>query len=191
MKIENRKYETLEQIVDGCTHNDRLAQRRLYELYAGRMTAICLRYVANRDEALDLMHDGFVKIFTSMRQYDGRGNFEAWMRKIFVNISLEHLRKCDALRGSDDVDSEAFQMDSGDVSVVEKMSADEIMQLIAELPVGFRTVFNMYAIEGYSHQEIAARLGINETTSRSQFSRARAVLQEKIRELYGVEELSL
>ncbi len=184
MILERRTYDTLDQIVEGCLRNERLAQKRLYDLYAGRMAAVCQRYVGDKDDALDLMHDGFVKVFTNLGQYNGNGSFEAWMRKIFVNVSLERLRKNDALRGSEDVNGETFQMDNGDESVIEKMSAAEIMQLISELPVGFRTVFNMYAIEGYSHQEIAARLGINEVTSRSQFSRARAVLQEKIRQLY-------
>ncbi len=184
MILERRTYDTLDQIVEGCLRNERLAQKRLYDLYAGLMAAVCQRYVGDKDDALDLMHDGFVKVFTNLGQYNGNGSFEAWMRKIFVNVSLERLRKNDALRGSEDVNGETFQMDNGDESVIEKMSAAEIMQLISELPVGFRTVFNMYAIEGYSHQEIAARLGINEVTSRSQFSRARAVLQEKIRQLY-------
>lgn len=184
MVLESRKYDTLDEIVEGCLRNERLAQKRLYDLYAGRMAAVCLRYVGDKEDALDLMHDGFVKVFTNLGQYNGNGSFEAWMRKIFVNVSLERLRKNDVLRGSEDVDGETFQMDNGDVSAIEKMSADEIMRLVNELPVGFRTVFNMYAIEGYSHQEIAAKLGINEASSRSQFSRARAVLQEKIRKLY-------
>ncbi len=184
MKLEGHTYDTLDEIVEGCLRNERLAQKRLYDLYAGRMAAVCLRYVGDRDDALDLMHDGFVKLFTNLAQYNGNGSFEAWMRKIFVNVSLERLRKNDALRGSEDVNGATFQMDNGDVSVIEKMSADEIMQLVSELPVGFRTVFNMYAIEGYSHQEIAARLGINEVTSRSQFLRARAALQAKIKQLY-------
>lgn len=184
MIVERSKYKTLDEIVEGCLRNERLAQKRLYDLYAGRMAAVCMRYVGDREDALDLMHDGFVKVFTNLKQYNGNGSFEAWMRKVFVNVSLERLRKNDALRGSEDVAGETFQMDSGDVSAIEKMSADEIMQLINELPVGFRTVFNMYAVEGYSHQEIAEKLGINEASSRSQFSRARAVLQEKIRKLY-------
>lgn len=184
MIVERSKYKTLDEIVEGCLRNERLAQKRLYDLYAGRMAAVCMRYVGDREDALDLMHDGFVKVFTNLKQYNGNGSFEAWMRKVFVNVSLERLRKNDALRGSEDVTGETFQMDSGDVSAIEKMSADEIMQLINELPVGFRTVFNMYAVEGYSHQEIAEKLGINEASSRSQFSRARAVLQEKIRKLY-------
>ncbi len=176
--------ESLDEIIEGCLRNERAAQQRLYDKYASRMLAVCYRYVGDKETALDLMHDGFIKIFGNLKQYNAEGAFEAWMRKVFVNVSLEYLRRNDVLRGSDDVEEDAFWLDNGDISVIEKMSADEIMQLIHELPIGFRTVFNMYVIEGYSHAEIGKRLGINEASSRSQFSRARAILQEKIKELY-------
>ncbi|MGN0187206.1 MAG: RNA polymerase sigma factor [Paludibacteraceae bacterium] len=181
MILGNTTYSSLNEIIDGCLRNERLAQQRLYELYATRMTGICLRYVGDKEIALDLMHDGFLKVFANLKQYSRQGAFESWLRKIFVNVSLEYLRKHDVLRSYDDIDDIQFQMTDDTETIIEKMSADEIVKLINELPAGFRTVFNMYAIEGYSHAEIAKQLGINEASSRSQFSRARAVLQNKIR----------
>ena len=181
MLLGSAKYTSLRDIIDGCVRNERIAQQRLYELYAARMTGICLRYVGDKETALDLMHDGFIKVFANLKQYSGEGAFEGWMRKVFVNVSLEYLRKNDALRNCDDVSDMQIQLTDDTETIIEKMSADEIVKLINELPTGFRTVFNMYAIEGYSHAEIAKQLGINEASSRSQFSRARAVLQERIK----------
>ena len=181
MLLGSTKYTSLNDLIDGCLRNERLAQQRLYELYAARMTGICLRYIGDKETALDLMHDGFIKVFANMQKFSGKGAFEGGLRKIFVNISLEYLRKNDALRSSDDISDLQIQMADDTETIIEKMSADEIVKLINELPAGFRTVFNMYAIEGYSHAEIAKQLGINEASSRSQFSRARAVLQERIK----------
>ncbi|HQB68785.1 MAG TPA: RNA polymerase sigma factor [Paludibacteraceae bacterium] len=181
-RIGNTYDLTESQLIDGCIRGDRRAQRQLYDLYAKRMTALCMRYCGDYEVALDLMHDGFIKLFTRIESYSGQGVFEAWMRKIFVNTSLEYLRKNDALRESSDI--EDVQIMAQEPSTIEQLSADEIMRLIQELPVGFRTVFNLYAIEGYSHAEIANLLQINESSSRSQFSRARAILRTKIIDLY-------
>jgi len=184
MKEKGNTYNLTEsQLIEGCVRRDKRAQRQLYDLYAKRMAAVCMRYCGNYEIALDLMHDGFIKIFTNIESYSGQGFFEAWMRKIFVNTSLEYLRKNDALRNSNEIDEE-IQIMSTEASIIEQLSANEIMTLIQELPLGFRTVFNLYAIEGYSHAEIAKTLNINESSSRSQFSRARAILQAKITDLY-------
>lgn len=147
------------------------------------MLAVCLRYVNDMETARDLLQDGFVRVFMNIHSYTGTGSFEGWLRKIFVNGALEYLRKSDVLRESTDLDSSAdlVQLDS---SAIEHLSAAELMKLIQELPVGFRTVFNMFAIEGYSHKEISEALGITESTSRSQFTRARQLLQKRIKELY-------
>ena len=135
------------QLIRGCRKGDRLAQKELYETYSRKMMGVCLRYVNDRETARDLLQDGFVKVFTSMDSYSGAGSFEGWMRKIFVNCALEYLRKSDVLRESTDLDNTA-ELIQPDSSVISSMSAAELMTLVHELPTGFRTVFNLFAIEG-------------------------------------------
>ena len=171
------------QLINGCRKGDRLAQKELYERYSRKMMGVCLRYVNDRETARDLLQDGFVKVFTSMDSYSGIGSFEGWMRKIFVNCALEYLRKSDVLRESTDLDNTA-ELIQPDASAFSNMSAAELMQLVQELPAGFRTVFNLFAIEGYSHKEISDMLNITESTSRSQFTRAKQMLQKRINALY-------
>lgn len=168
------------QLIAGCLNGDRKAQKKLYDLYSSKMMGICLRYVGDKETARDLLQDGFVKVFASMHMYTGTGVFEGWMRTIFINGALEYLRKTDVLRNSADIESVNEQIDDAETAV-SKLSADEIMHLIRQLPDGFRTVFNLYAIEGYSHKEIAMMLHITESTSRSQYLRARQWLQEQIK----------
>ena len=141
-----------------------------------------MRYADNREMAEDFLQDGFIKVFSSIRSYSYEGSFEGWMRRIFVNTALEALRKNDLLRNGVELNALEPQQEA-DYSAVEKISADELMELIAQLPPGFRTVFNMFAIEGYSHREIAETLNINESTSRSQYTRAKRLLQKWIKEL--------
>ena len=129
------------------------------------------------------MPNRFVRVFTNIHSYTGSGSFEGWLRKIFVNGALEYLRKSDVLRESTDLENSA-ELVQPDSSAIENLSAAELMKVIQELPAGFRTVFNMFAIEGYSHKEISEILGITESTSRSQFTRARQLLQKRIKELY-------
>ncbi|MDR0384491.1 MAG: sigma-70 family RNA polymerase sigma factor [Prevotellaceae bacterium] len=173
-----------EQLIKECIKKDIRAQKQLYERYAPLMMSVCMRYVKDRDLAHDLLQDGFIKLFDKIHTYSGSGSFVGWMRKIFVNTALEYLRRNDVLRYSVDVDA-AFNIENSDESPVDKISADELMACIGELPPGFRTVFNMFAVEGYSHAEIAEQLGIQEGTSRSQYARARALLQQKILRLFN------
>lgn len=147
------------------------------------MLAVCLRYVNDSETARDLMQDGFIKVFTSIDTYTGSGAFEGWLRKIFVNCALEYLRRNDVLRESTDLDNTA-ELVQPNSNAISDLSAAELMQLVHDLPAGFRTVFNMFAIEGYSHKEISEALGITESTSRSQYTRAKQLLQKKIKELY-------
>ena len=177
---ETKTYPLSEKVlIERCIKNDEQAQRLLYDKYAKKMVAVCFRYCGDYETARDLMHDAFIKLFRNIGSYTGEGAFEAWMRKIVVNTSLEFLRKNDVLKYSLDID-DAVTVSDEQASVVEQLSEQEILKLIAELPHGFRTVFNLYAIEGYSHAEIAKMLNINEASSRSQFSRARVLLQKKI-----------
>ena len=143
--------------------------------------AVCLRYMGNREDAEDILQEGFVTLFTKLDSYQGTGSFEGWARRIFVNTALMHLRRTDALGLSDDI-SEARTLYSEEATPVQKMGYKELMRLIEALPPDARTVFNMYVIEGYSHKEIAEALGCTEATSRSKLQRARLRLQEMIGE---------
>lgn len=147
------------------------------------MMGVCLRYVNDRETARDLLQEGFIKVFTSIDSYSGNGSFEGWMRKIFVNSALEYLRKSDVMREATDLEHTA-ELITPDNSAISQLSAAELMDLIQELPAGFRMVFNLFAIEGYSHREISEMLGITESTSRSQFTRAKQLLQRRINDLY-------
>lgn len=148
------------------------------------MYGVCFRYVCNRELAQDLLHDGFITVFSKIADFRGEGSFEGWLRRIFVNTALGHLRKNNVLDGSEQVDA-LRQFDNREVSAVERMEASELLRCIGRLPDGYRTVLNLFAIEGYSHREIAGMLHISEGTSRSQYLRAKNQLhrileQEKI-----------
>lgn len=176
MAIDEKK------LIAACKRNDARSQRLLYETYAPKMFSVCLRYAEDREMAYDYLQEGFIKVFSSLSTFGFEGSFEGWMRKIFTHTALEHLRRNDLLKESLDIDDTEDVPDT-DSSALENISADELMEIIAELPAGFRTVFNMYAIEGYSHKEIGEALGISESTSRSQFARARRLLQKRLSEI--------
>ncbi|MBR4809181.1 MAG: sigma-70 family RNA polymerase sigma factor [Bacteroidales bacterium] len=159
---------------------DRRAQKAIYDALSGKMYAVCLRYMTDRDSAEDVLQEGFVTLFAKLSTYTGEGSFEGWARKIFVNTALMSLRKNDVLKESTDVDA-AWNVPGEAPSAIQQISYKELYKAISELPAGFRTVFNMYVVEGYSHAEIAEYLGISEATSRSQLLRARAMLQTKIK----------
>jgi len=172
-----------QQLVEGCKRGESWARKQLYENYASAMLGVCMRYVSDRETARDLLQDGFIKVFTKIDMYSGTGSLGGWMRRVFATTALEHLRKNDALRTSVNIDEYNEANEGFDYSVLEQLSADEIMACIAELPNGFRTVFNLFAIEGYTHNEIAEMLNIKESTSRSQFIRARKALQKSVQSL--------
>jgi RNA polymerase sigma-70 factor (ECF subfamily) len=171
-------------LIVGCKRKDTWARKKLYELYAPAMLGICVRYVNEKETARDILQEGFIKVFTKIDSYSGAGSFEGWMKKIFITSALEYLRSTRAFRLSVNLDDYNETIDSLDVNIVEQLSANEILQCVNELPAGFKTVFNLYAVEGYSHTEIAQMLNIKEASSRSQFARARQLLQVKIQKLY-------
>ena len=144
-----------------------------------------MRYIGDRTLAEDILQDGFVTLFTHLNSYKGDGSFEGWARKIFVTTALMSLRKKDALKMSEELET-VRSMKADTTSQIQNIGYKELMNLVMSLPPGFRTVFNMYAVEGYSHKEIGDMLGISETTSRTQYSRARAWLQNKIQEIENV-----
>ena len=169
-------------LIAACRKKDAAAQRVVYERLFSKMLAVCQRYTGNRETARDIVQDGFVVLFEKIGTYAGTGSFEGWARKIFVNISLSYLRKNDALRYSEQIENSAGKsVTTG--QILENISAGDILRCIEQMPSGFRTIFNMYAVEGYSHNEIAEILKISESTSRSQYSRARAWLQHKLNDL--------
>ena len=169
-----------EELAAACKGGDRKAQKRLFDALAPKMMALCLRYMGNREDAEDVLQEGFVTLFTKLDSYAGAGSFEGWARKIFVNTALMHLRRTDALSLSEDI-QEARGLFTEEATPVEKMGYRDLMRLVAALPPDARTVFNMYVIEGYSHKEIAKELGCTEATSRSKLQRARIRLQEMIK----------
>ena len=169
-----------QEIIAACKREEAWAKRQLYEQFAPAMLSVCSRYAGDRDTARDLLQDGFIKVFTKIDTFSGSGSFSGWIRRIFVTTSLEYLRQNAAFKQSVSIDEYTDIVDEIDISVVEQLSADDLLKCIAGLPDGYRTIFNMHAIEGYSHAEIAEILDIGESSSRSQFSRARMLLQKKI-----------
>ena len=167
------------QLIEGCINCDRRAQKALYDKFSRRMMAVCLRYVKDTEDARDLLQEGFIKLYTNINKYSGEGSFDGWVRKIFVNSALERLRHNDILKNADDIDDVNYT-DMPDDESASEISSDEIMKYVRSLPDGFRTVFNLFAIEGYSHKEIGDKLNISESTSRSQYMRARKILQKMI-----------
>lgn len=174
--------QTSEQkLVNACIKGDRKAQKQVFDLLSPKMLSLCLRYTGDRGCAEDLLQEGFITLFGKLETYKGDGSFEGWARRIFVNTALMWLRKKDALRMSGDLEN-ARGLSTDIPGQMEEIGYKDLMALITSLPAGFRTVFNMYVIEGYSHKEIADELGITETTSRTQLSRARLWLQERIKD---------
>ena len=173
------------KLIESCRKGDRAAQKVLYDRLAPRMFSLCIRYVGDRDLAQDMLQEGFITLFTRLDSYKGEGSFEGWARKIFVTTALMELRRKDALKMSDDLEV-VRGMKTEVTGQIQNIGYKDLMKVISELPPGFRTVFNMYAIEGFSHKDIGDMLGISETTSRTQLSRARTWLQNKIKEIENV-----
>lgn len=172
------------QIIEGCKAQKRDAQKALYETHARTMYSICLRYSVDEYAAQDLLQDGFMKVFANIHSYEGRGSFEGWMKRVFVNLALERIRKNKTTNFSPE-DIENLSDDIVDDSTedgMETISAKELLRMVQELPEGYATVFNLYAIENYSHKEIAKMLNISEGTSRSQYVRARQALQVMVKQ---------
>lgn len=168
------------ELLRACVKSDRRAQRMLYEIYSPKMLTVCIRYVGQRERAMDVLHDGFITVFEKIGSYNGTGSFEGWLRKIFVNTALMSLRKGDVLKFSEELSDVNIELTTS-ADTLSGINSKELLRLIASMPLGFRTVFNMFAIEGYNHQEIAKELKISEGSSRSQLSRARAWLQDRLK----------
>lgn len=144
------------------------------------MYAVCLRYASNADDAQDLLQDGFIKVFKNLVKFRHEGSFEGWMRRVFVNTAIEHFRKKVHINTISEKDE--VRIEDSSWNALDDLAEKDIIQLVQELSPGYRTVFNMYVIEGYSHKEIADLLGITEGTSKSQLARAKGILQKKVGE---------
>ena len=171
---------TIEDLVQGCKRGDRQAQEALYRQLVSTMMGICLRYAKDRDDAEDILQTGFIRVFQKISDFRMEGSFEGWVKRIMVNTALEHYRK--NLRSLTAISLDEVQEEVG-FADWNALEVQDLLKLIQSLPNGYRVVFNLYALEGYSHKEIADELGITESGSKSQLSRARALLKEKIKQL--------
>lgn len=177
--MEQYNPQPLQQLIKGCVESNRDAQRKLYETYAGKMLAICIRYCGDRNTAQDLMHDGFINIFTHIKEYGNKGPFEGWMCRIMVNQSIDYLKRQRLELDATEAHTEMLY-DDRQPSPFEQLSAKQIVEMIGKLPNIQRLVFNMHAVEGYTHGEIAERLGCNESTVRSHYARAKTMLKNML-----------
>jgi RNA polymerase sigma factor (sigma-70 family) len=168
---------TEEAILKGCLTNNATAQRELYNKYSSKMLAVCYRYAHNREDAEDMLQEGFIKVFLQIHTFENRGAFEGWIRRIIVHTCINILKKNKKFNESVDI-IHAAGIQVREESVPAIIQAKQVIECIRLLPIGYRTVLNLYAIEGYTHREISGMLDIEESTSRSQYTRAKAMLED-------------
>ena len=179
MQPNDNKSTLYSELIESCKSNNREAQYKLYSLLSGKMFAVCLRYAKNKEEAEDILQEGFVKVFTYIEKFRGDGSFEGWVRRIIVNTAVEHYRKSTKMYPMvhvDDVNLDVSWEDKGD-----ELEYEDLMNMINKLSHGYKTIFNLYVVEGYTHKEIGEMLEINEGTSKSQLARARYLLMEMVK----------
>jgi RNA polymerase sigma-70 factor (ECF subfamily) len=177
LQATQRATMTEEAILQGCLKNDSIAQRELYNKYSSKMLAVCYRFAHNREDAEDMLQEGFIKVFTQIHSFEGRGSFEGWIRRIVVHTCINILKRNKKFNESVDL-IHATTAVVREESIPAIIQAKQIVECIRLLPIGYRTVLNLYAVEGYNHREIAVMLDIEESTSRSQYTRARAMLED-------------
>jgi RNA polymerase sigma factor (sigma-70 family) len=168
-----------ESLIRDCIRGEAIAQRRLFDSLAPKMLSICFRYLGNKEEAEDACQISFVKLYNNLKDYNNGGSFDGWVRRIFVNTCLDQLRKNKKMKHDISMEDVDYRLESNDY-IIERMEANDLMRIIEQMPPGYRTVFNLFAVEGFSHREIAEQLGIAENTSKSQFKRARTHLMNSL-----------
>lgn len=173
---------TDKELIKGCIRENRQAQQMLFQKYAGKMLVVCMRYARHHAEAEDILQDGFIKVFDNISRFRMEGSFEGWIRRIMVNTALKNFRKSSFKK--EQIGIETYQEDSSEPEIYSQLSEEELLKIINTLPDGYRIVFNLYVIEGYSHKEIGQLLSIQESTSRSQLVKARKLLQKKILSIF-------
>lgn len=170
-----------EQLIQFCLRGDRQSQSRLYNIYVQKMFVVCLRYSKTREEAEEILQEGFMKVFEFLHQYKSTGSFEGWMRKIMVNCALQKYRSKGNLRPVVDIDAITEEYGVHE-DIIAKIGTKELLNMVQQLPPAYRMIFNLYVFEGMKHREIAELLGISEGTSKSNLSDARAILQKAVSE---------
>lgn len=172
------------ELVQACAAGQKLAQKRVYELFSGRMLNICRRYAKDNEHARDLMHDGFIKVFLNISRFKGKSSLQTWITRIMINNSISAIRK-EVRRGIkvnlEDVQLAETETEAFELSNAEKLTAKDVFEKVNELPLGYRTVFSLYVLDGFSHREIAEELDISEGTSKSQLAKAKRLLAKKLR----------
>lgn len=179
MQPNDDKVILYNELIESCKSNNRDAQYKLYSLLSGKMFAVCLRYAKNREAAEDLLQEGFVKVFVNIDKFRGDGSFEGWVLRIIVNTAVEHYRKSTKMypvMNVDDINKDIPWADTGD-----ELELEDLMKMIDKLSHGYKTVFNLYVVEGFSHKEIGEMLEISEGTSKSQLARARYLLMDMVK----------
>ncbi len=174
---------TEKELIEGCIREERSCQEELFRRYAGKLLSICRRYARHEMEAEDLLQDTLVRVFNKLDKFKFEGSFEGWLRKIAVHTALKNRHKSSFQKEEIGIREEYEQKHQVEPEAISHLSEEELLQLIRELPEGYRIIFNLYAIEGYSHREIAEMIGIKESTSRSQLVKARNMLKQKIQAL--------
>lgn len=178
--------DQLDNIINGSLKGDRKSQELLYKMFSARMFGLCLQYADNHDDAADILQEGFIKVFRKLEQFGGRGSFEGWIRRIMINTALERYRS--QVRLYPLTENTVKNENMLHEEVFEKLSASDLIRLVQDLPPRYRMVFNLYAIEGYSHKEIGEMMGITVGTSKSNLSRARNILQQKVKQYFDNSE---
>ncbi len=172
-----------QHIIDGCIRHNRKAQQALWKQYSGYLLGVCMRYATDRPEAEDMLQEAFLKIYFNLGEYEGTGSFRAWLRRVTVNTAITYWHRNLKHKHQVDID-EYMSTETGTAGFEEDFcNAEDLYRVLAGLSPGYRMVFNLYTIEGYKHHEIAEMLGIDVNTSKSQYSRARAVLRKKLGDL--------
>jgi RNA polymerase sigma factor (sigma-70 family) len=179
LSVERNQNIAESDLIKGCIEGDRRMQEELYKRLAPRMYAVCLRYAGGAEEAEDILQEGFIKIFKKLSSFRSEGSFEGWARRVFVNTAIEHFRRKKYLQPVSE--KEENTIEGNYLSVLDELAERDILDLVRQLSPGYRTVFNMYVVEGYTHREIGELLKISEGTSKSQLSRAKVILQEMVK----------
>lgn len=184
MNLQSNLNITDSDLIKGCLENDRRMQQELYNRFAPKMYGVCLRYTGNADDAQDVLQDGFVKVFRKLDSFRSEGSFEGWIRRVFVNTAIEHFRRKHYMQPV--TEREENTLESKTLTALDGLSEKDILKLVQQLAPGYRAVFNLYVVEGYSHKEIGEILDITEGTSKSQLSRAKVILQDMIKQHTGI-----
>ena len=178
---------TIEKLIAGCAKGDRESQRRIYELYYSKMMGVCVRYSGNREEAKDLLHDGFLKVFEHINKFSNIGSFEGWMRRIMINTVIDSYRKNKNIFSTDANEFENIKNEEPDLDILRQLNTEDVLKAVQRLSPGYRAVFNLYVIEGFSHKEVAKELGISIGTSKSNLAKAKSNLKKIVPAKVGMD----